>query len=208
MNGVETAVAFAIAQLGEPYRWGGTGPSSWDCSGLVQAAYASAGVSIPRTTDTQYLGLPHVPIGQIVRGDLVFCGAAPGLLHHVVLYLGSGQVIHAPHTGDVVRYAQLSDFGDVYGTAARPIASTGPTAPTPSTAQTGLDWNPLNWPGDAASAAAGAAAGLVENAISGAVSGIWGNVQHAAMKYGVVAGGVGLIGLGLYRAVASSTGEQ
>ena len=56
-----TAIAYARAQLGKPYEWGGTGPDAYDCSGLVWAAYQSAGVDIPRTSEAQWAGLPHVP---------------------------------------------------------------------------------------------------------------------------------------------------
>ena len=105
--GAVPAIGFAIAQLGKPYLYGGTGPDSWDCSGLVQAAYAAAGITIPRVTSTQVLvGTPVYDQAQLLPGDLVFIAgddgtdAVPG---HVGMYIGSGLVLHAPHTGEHVR---------------------------------------------------------------------------------------------------------
>jgi cell wall-associated NlpC family hydrolase len=68
----EKAVAFAYAQLGKPYVWGATGPGSYDCSGLVQAAWASAGVSIPRVTYDQWAALPHIATSSLQPGDLLY----------------------------------------------------------------------------------------------------------------------------------------
>jgi len=90
------AVDFAFSQLGCPYVFGGTGPchQGYDCSGLVQAAWAAAGVSIPRTSEEQ-AGLPAVPLSQIQPGDILeFVGDG-----HVGLYVGHGMLIDAPHTG-------------------------------------------------------------------------------------------------------------
>jgi len=92
------AVAFAYAQLGKPYLWGGTGPSSFDCSGLVQAAWSSAGVSIPRTTYDQWAGLPHIPLSDLEPGDLILYNGES----HVAIYVGDGYIIDAPHTGAVI----------------------------------------------------------------------------------------------------------
>ena len=66
------AVAFAYAQLGKPYQWGATGPGSFDCSGLAQAAWAAAGVSIPRTTYAQWAALPHISTSALEPGDLLY----------------------------------------------------------------------------------------------------------------------------------------
>ena len=94
------AVAFAYAQLGKPYQWGATGPGSYDCSGLVQAAWASAGVSIPRVTYDQWAALPHVSASSIQPGDLLFYEGEG----HVAMYVGDGYMIDAPQTGlDVER---------------------------------------------------------------------------------------------------------
>ena len=89
------AVAFAYAQLGKPYQWGATGPGSYDCSGLVQAAWASAGVSIPRVTYDQWAALPHVSSSSIQPGDLLFYEGEG----HVAMYVGDGYMIDAPQTG-------------------------------------------------------------------------------------------------------------
>ena len=94
----DQAVAFAYAQLGKPYLWGGTGPASYDCSGLVQAAWASAGVSIPRTTNEQWAALPHIPMSDLEPGDLILYNGES----HVAIYVGDGEIIDAPHTGAVV----------------------------------------------------------------------------------------------------------
>ena len=91
------AVAFAYAQLGCPYVYGGTGPCNrgFDCSGLAQAAWAAAGVQIPRDSYSQWAALPHVPLSSIQPGDLlVYNGEG-----HVAIYVGGGYIIDAPQTG-------------------------------------------------------------------------------------------------------------
>jgi cell wall-associated NlpC family hydrolase len=100
---VSTAIAYAEAQIGKPYVWGGTGPDGFDCSGLVMMAYNSAGVSIPRTSEEQWAWGPKIQPGQEEPGDLVFFAG----LGHVGIYVGGGQFIHAPHTGSVVRIDSL-----------------------------------------------------------------------------------------------------
>jgi cell wall-associated NlpC family hydrolase len=91
----EKAVAFAYAQLGKPYVWGATGPGSYDCSGLVQAAWAAAGVSIPRVTYDQWAALPHISSSSLQLGDLLFYNGEG----HVAIYVGNGYIIDAPRTG-------------------------------------------------------------------------------------------------------------
>jgi cell wall-associated NlpC family hydrolase len=95
----EQAVAFAYAQLGKPYQWGGTGPSSYDCSGLVQASWAAAGVSIPRDTYAQWAALPHISMSALEPGDLIFYDGEG----HVAMYVGDGYIIDAPQTGESIR---------------------------------------------------------------------------------------------------------
>jgi len=104
------AIAAAWTRQGLPYVWGATGPSTFDCSGLTQWAYRQAGTSIPRTSRQQYAALPKVPLDALQPGDLVFyaTGDDPSTIHHVALYLGGGRVLHAPHTGDVVREAGVA----------------------------------------------------------------------------------------------------
>ena len=93
----QKAVAFAYAQLGCPYVYGGTGPCprGYDCSGLAQAAWAAAGVQIPRDSYSQWAGLPHVPLSAIQPGDLLIYNGEG----HVAIYVGGGYIIDAPHTG-------------------------------------------------------------------------------------------------------------
>jgi peptidoglycan DL-endopeptidase CwlO len=94
----DKAVAFAYAQLGKPYVYGATGPDSYDCSGLVQAAWAAAGVAIPRTTFEDWDDLPHIPVSEMVPGDLIIYDGEG----HVAIYVGDGYIIDAPHTGAYV----------------------------------------------------------------------------------------------------------
>ncbi|MFF5605554.1 NlpC/P60 family protein [Streptomyces cellulosae] len=95
------AVAAARSALGRPYVWGANGPSGFDCSGLTQWAYAQAGVALPRTSQAQrYVGR-QVPLSEARPGDLVLYRADAS---HVAMYMGNGQVIHAPYPGAPVRY--------------------------------------------------------------------------------------------------------
>ena len=93
----QKAIAFAYAQLGCPYVYGGTGPChmGYDCSGLVQAAWAAAGVHIPRDTYGQWAALPHVPVSSMEPGDLLIYNGEG----HVAIYVGGGYIIDAPQTG-------------------------------------------------------------------------------------------------------------
>jgi cell wall-associated NlpC family hydrolase len=102
-----TAIAYARAQLGKPYVYGATGPDAFDCSGLVMAAWAAAGLSIPRTSEQQWADLPHVTTPE--PGDLVFytgnpIDPPPG---HVTMYLGGGQMIEAYGIGVPIRITAL-----------------------------------------------------------------------------------------------------
>ncbi len=91
------AVEFARAQVGDAYSYGGTGPDAWDCSGLTQAAWGAAGVSIPRVVGPQFAAGREVPLSAVQPGDLVFYAD----MSHVGIYVGNGQVVHAanPRTG-------------------------------------------------------------------------------------------------------------
>ena len=106
----EKAVSFALEQLGLPYEWGGAGPSTYDCSGLTMRAYQAAGYQLPRTAAEQaHVGQP-VDLQHLLPGDLLFYVTDPSDLdtvHHVVMYIGNGLVVHAPHTGDVVRVGPM-----------------------------------------------------------------------------------------------------
>ncbi|WP_405788425.1 NlpC/P60 family protein [Streptomyces sp. NBC_01367] len=101
------AVAFAYGAIGKPYVWGATGPGSFDCSGLTQAAWRSAGVSLPRTTYTQINSGRRVSRDQLAPGDLVFFYSG---VTHVGLYVGNGQMIHAPRPGSTVRLAPIDSM--------------------------------------------------------------------------------------------------
>jgi peptidoglycan DL-endopeptidase CwlO len=100
------ALAYAKAQLGEPYVRNGDGPSSWDCSGLTMRAWESAGVSLPHSAGEQYNRGRYVDKSDLRPGDLVFF--YPGSISHVGLYAGNGQVIHAPRPGKYVEYIKMS----------------------------------------------------------------------------------------------------
>ncbi|MFD9456395.1 NlpC/P60 family protein [Streptomyces sp. NPDC059985] len=101
------AVAFAYGAIGKPYVWGATGPGSFDCSGLTQAAWRAAGVSLPRTTYTQINAGQRVARGQLAPGDLVFFYSG---VTHVGMYVGNGQMIHAPRPGSTVRLAPVDSM--------------------------------------------------------------------------------------------------
>jgi cell wall-associated NlpC family hydrolase len=101
---VVSVLEFAAAQLGTPYLWGGNGPGGFDCSGLTRAAFASAGMALPRVAQDQFNLGPPVPDGStVIPGDLVFFGSGPDGVDHVGIYVGSGLMVDAPHTGAVVR---------------------------------------------------------------------------------------------------------
>ncbi|MFK4185856.1 NlpC/P60 family protein [Streptomyces sparsogenes] len=107
----DKAVAFARSQLGKPYVWGATGPNSYDCSGLTQAAWKAAGVSLPRTTWDQVKVGTRVSTSDLQPGDLVFFYDD---ISHVGLYIGDGMMIHAPKPGDVVKEAPITEM-PIYG---------------------------------------------------------------------------------------------
>jgi hypothetical protein len=130
----QAALAAARTQFGVQYVWGGESPGQgFDCSGLVQWAYRSAGVVLPRTSQAQWAALAHLPANAtLVPGDLVFFAGSDGTMSapgHVGIYLGNGQMIDAPYTGTVVRIDTIG-WTDYVG-AARPAALTPtPTATT------------------------------------------------------------------------------
>jgi cell wall-associated NlpC family hydrolase len=104
-TGSNAAIAAAMSKLGTPYLWGGTGNGGYDCSGLVMTAFSAAGKSLPRVASAQYAATQRIGANQAQAGDLVFWGGANA--HHVGIYVGNGQVLHAPRTGDVVKVAPL-----------------------------------------------------------------------------------------------------
>ncbi|MDQ2967406.1 MAG: NlpC/P60 family protein [Actinomycetota bacterium] len=99
-------VGVAMGYLGVPYRWGGASPSGFDCSGLVQYAYAQLGISVPHSTYALWPMGTAISRDQLQPGDLVFFNG----LGHMGIYIGNNQMIHAPHTGDVVKISSLTGW--------------------------------------------------------------------------------------------------
>lgn len=119
------AINYACGQLNLPYVWGGNGPDSgdagFDCSGLTTASYDAAGISLPRTAQTQYNTGPLVPTGEpLLPGDLIFYGT-PSNVHHVGLYIGANKMIHAPTFGQPVQVSTYRWAGDDYLATSRPV---------------------------------------------------------------------------------------
>jgi peptidoglycan DL-endopeptidase CwlO len=120
-----TVLAAARTRLGDPYVWGATGPTSFDCSGLTQWAYAHAGIALPRVAADQWNAGPHVTMADLQPGDLLFWAtdlSNPSTIHHVAIYLGDGMMLAAPHTGDVVKIQPVYLQG--YIGATRPYSPT------------------------------------------------------------------------------------
>jgi cell wall-associated NlpC family hydrolase len=104
------AVAYALGHRGAPYVWGAAGPRSFDCSGLTSAAYAAAGIAIPRVSRAQWGVGRHLDLASLIPGDLVFFAdntSDPSTIHHVGMYVGRGLMVHAPYTGSVVKVASI-----------------------------------------------------------------------------------------------------
>jgi peptidoglycan DL-endopeptidase CwlO len=100
-GGVTAVLAYAYAQLGKPYCYAGVGPDCYDCSGLTMMAWAQAGVMMSHGSYDQMASFPSVSMDQLQPGDLVFWDG------HVGIYVGNGQVLHAPHTGTVVQITDI-----------------------------------------------------------------------------------------------------
>lgn len=115
VGGHPEAATLAMQYLGVPYVWGGSTPTGFDCSGLVMYVFARLGISLPHYAAAQYGYGAAVSADQLQPGDLVFFDG----LGHVGIYIGNGQMIHAPHTGDVVKISPLTDFGGGYVGARR-----------------------------------------------------------------------------------------
>ncbi len=109
-GGAATAIAAAESQIGVPYVWGGESPGQgFDCSGLTQWSWRQAGVDLPRTAAAQYDAIPHVPLSDLQPGDLLFWGF--GGISHVGMYVGGGDIINAPDTGELVRVQAIWNNG-------------------------------------------------------------------------------------------------
>lgn len=101
-----TAITFALSQMGKPYLWGGAGPNSFDCSGLMLRAYQAAGINLPRVAADQFHAGALLPVRNAQPGDLMFLAydpTNPTTIHHVFMYLGNNQIVEAPYTGQTVR---------------------------------------------------------------------------------------------------------
>lgn len=106
----DQAVSIALRQIGVPYRYGGSTPRGFDCSGLVHYSYSRAGKHVPRTTATLWDNTQPVAVDQIRRGDILFFRIS-GKMSHVGMYIGGGKFVHAPSSGKTVSVASLrSDF--------------------------------------------------------------------------------------------------
>ncbi|WP_230119599.1 C40 family peptidase, partial [Arthrobacter sp. Bi83] len=119
----QTAISVALGKVGKPYfyQWGGTGAYGFDCSGLVQNAFAAAGKYLPRTASEQFAQAPvHVPLSQAEPGDLLVWGSAPGF-YHVAIYLGGGRVVQALNPAAGITVTDLSAMAgmQLYPVAAR-----------------------------------------------------------------------------------------
>jgi len=104
--GWNIAVHYAYAQLGKPYQWGGAGPNSFDCSGLTMMAWDAAGVYFPHLAQDQYDMTKRIPLSDALPGDLIFYGT-PNDVYHVGIYIGGGQMIDAPETGQNVSISSI-----------------------------------------------------------------------------------------------------
>jgi cell wall-associated NlpC family hydrolase len=113
-GGHPEVVQIALKYLGVPYVWGGSSPSGFDCSGLCQYVYKQVGITLPRTSSSQYNAGSHIAANRLdllQSGDLVFFGTNgdPSRVHHVGIYVGNGNFVHAPSTGDVVKVSSLTE---------------------------------------------------------------------------------------------------
>jgi cell wall-associated NlpC family hydrolase len=127
---VATAISYALAQLGKPYIWGGTGPQGYDCSGLVMMAYRAAGIDLPRTTYQQvYAGSAVYSLSQLQPGDLLFTPGSDGTPQnpgHVGMFIGTyhgeGLVVQAPQTGESIQVTPLAGYWAQQTVAVRRVA--------------------------------------------------------------------------------------
>lgn len=117
------ALAEARRQIGKPYVWGAVGPAAFDCSGLTSAAYAVAGVTLPRVAADQWNAGAHIGLADLAPGDLLFWASSvgdPSTIHHVAMYAGNGRMVAAPRTGELVQDQPV--YLDGYVGAVRPAS--------------------------------------------------------------------------------------
>ncbi len=101
----QTAVDAALSQVGKPYQYGAAGPDAYDCSGLTMWSWAQAGVSLPHNSGAQYSATPRVDRSDLAPGDLLFFGSP---IHHAGMYIGNGQMVEAPYSGQQVRVVSMN----------------------------------------------------------------------------------------------------
>lgn len=121
-DAAQVAIAYARTKLGVPYLWGGNGTKAqggrFDCSGLTKAAYAKAGIELPRVANDQWNASDNHPSrSELKPGDLVFFGQKGNSrsIHHVAIYVGDGKMLHAPRTGTLIRIDNVSYMSDYFG---------------------------------------------------------------------------------------------
>jgi peptidoglycan DL-endopeptidase CwlO len=105
------AISYALGELGKPYVWGAVGPDSFDCSGLMQSAFRTAGIWLPRVAADQFHAGAWLPVRQAQPGDLLFWATDPGnpaTIHHVAMYLGNDQYVEAPDVNETVRVSKIN----------------------------------------------------------------------------------------------------
>lgn len=101
--------------IGTPYVYGGASPGGFDCSGLIYWAYQQMGRSVPRTATAQMQASQRIPLSALQPGDLVFYDGNDSSINHIAVYVGGGQVVHAPHTGSTVKYDSLYFWDAIVG---------------------------------------------------------------------------------------------
>ncbi|HYY03453.1 MAG TPA: C40 family peptidase [Gaiellaceae bacterium] len=139
-NGIGAqAVALAERLLGVPYVWGGATPAGFDCSGLLMYVYGLLGIRLPHYSGYQWFSGPRVPRNALQPGDIVFFHPSANGPQHEGIYIGSGEFIHAPHTGDVVKVSSLYDtqYALSYVGAVRPYAAAAPSPFSTWTSESG-----------------------------------------------------------------------